>query len=53
MCKKFSRNQNGNLEDSDDIGKNGEIDNLYEFLEESGCHYVSLLARAHVPEASS
>jgi hypothetical protein len=53
MCKKFSRNQNGNFEDSADVGKNGEIDNLYEFLEESGCHYVSLLARAPVPEASS
>jgi hypothetical protein len=53
MCKKFSRNQNVNLEDSADVGKNGEIDNLYEFLEESRCHYVSLLAHAPVPEVSS
>jgi hypothetical protein len=56
MCKKFSRSQQkGNAEDIADKVKNstGEIDDLYEFLEESGCHYVSLLARAAVPDKGS
>jgi hypothetical protein len=55
MCKKFSCSQNGGVEDNAVVGKNsmGEIDDLYEFLEQSGWHYVSLLARAAVPHEGS
>ena len=57
MCKKFllaSRMEMRKiLLTRSRIARWGEIDDLYEFLEESGCHYVSLLACAAVPDKDS
>jgi hypothetical protein len=50
LLKKNPHQVDGNDADKSMNGS-GEINDLYQFLEKSGSHYVSLLARV-VPEAS-
>jgi hypothetical protein len=50
LLKKNPHQEDGN-EPDESLNGSGETDNLYHFLEKSGSHYVSLLARV-VPEAS-
>ncbi len=50
LLKKNPHQVDGNDAD-ESINGSGEIDDLYQFLEKSGSHYVSLLARV-VPEQS-
>jgi hypothetical protein len=50
LLKKNHHQEDGNEAD-ESMNGSGERDDLYQFLEKSGSHYVSLLARV-VPEAS-
>jgi hypothetical protein len=47
LMKKTSVAKGGNTAEEDD--ENGEIDDIYQFLEETGNYYVSLLARVDQP----
>jgi hypothetical protein len=50
LCKEKTSSKNGN--DTVATKKDGETDDIYKFLEESGNYYVSLLAHVHYATGS-